>query len=529
MTPRITVWSAGKIRTQDAKAATVQAIVVHEGKIAFLGTRAAALAYAGSGAAVEDFPEAVIVPGLVDAHAHLLSLGRSLSIARLNGARTSQEAVELLEKAGPGSFQGEWLLGRGWDQNDWSSKEFPDRGLLDAKFPLHPVYLSRVDGHAAWVNAKALQAANITAHTEDPAGGRILRDAAGEPTGVLIDNAMDLVSSLIPRASDEQLRSRLTAAIERCASVGLTGIHDAGMEWAAFMQLQEWDARAELKIRIYAMADGQGADAPAYLKAGVFEGKKLRMRAVKLVADGALGSRGAALHAPYADEPAQSGLLLLTREELQQKARAFADKGFQVAIHAIGDKTNTLVIDVLSELEKNKPGGRHRVEHAQILRKEDVPRFAASNLIASFQPTHATSDMPWAAARVGEERLKFAYAWRALLDTGAHVAFGSDFPVEDPEPLAGLYSARTRQDPLGKPEGGWHPEQRVSAEEALAAFTSGSAYAEFAEERRGALSLGMDADFVVLSVDPISATPAELLKGKVKATVVGGAEVFRAP
>lgn len=316
--------------------------------------------------------------------------------------------------------------------------------------------------------------------------------------------------------------------MDRCVAVGLTGMHDAGMEWSAFVTLQSWDAANALKLRIYAMADGQGADSADYLKAGHFEGKLLRLRAVKFLADGALGSRGAALHAPYSDEPSQSGLLLLTREELEQKTKQFADKGFQVAIHAIGDRANTTVIDVLSALEKSRPGSRHRVEHAQILRGDDVPRFAAAGLIASFQPTHATSDMPWAAARVGEARLEYAYAWRSLLDSGAHIAFGSDFPVEDPEPLAGLYSARFRQDPSGKPEGGWHPEQRVSGEEALAAFTTGAAYAEFAEERRGTLAEGMDADFVVLSVDPVTASAAELLKAKVRATIVAGVERFRA-
>ncbi len=523
---RTTVWSARAIRTQDPKAPSVEALVVRDGKILFIGARAAALDFAGSDAAVEDFADATIVPGLVDAHAHLLSLGRSLSIARLNSARNEAEAVDLVQAQ---YAQGEWLLGRGWDQNDWTSKEFPGRALLDAKFPSQPVYLSRIDGHAAWVNGEALRRAGITAQTKDPAGGRILRDGAGEPTGVLIDNAMDLVSVKLPPATNEQLQARLKAAIDRCVSVGLTGIHDAGMEWAAFMQLQAMDATSSLPMRIYARADGQGPDAPDFFAGGLFEGKMLRLRAVKFLADGALGSRGAALHAPYSDEPSQSGLLLLSRDELEKRTRAFANKGFQVAIHAIGDKANTTVIDVLTLLEQSRPGSRHRVEHAQILRADDVKRFATGGLIASFQPTHATSDMPWAAARVGEERLKYAYAWRSVLDTGAHIAFGSDFPVEEPEPLAGLYAARFRQDALGKPEGGWHPEQRVTGEEALAAFTTGSAWAEFAEARRGTLAVGMDADFVVLSVDPVTAPASELLKAKVKVTVIAGVDVFRGP
>ncbi len=522
---RTTVWSAGAIRTQDAKAPGVEAIVVRDGKILFIGNREAALDFAGKDAQVEHFDGDVIIPGLVDSHGHLLSLGRSLAIANLGPARSAEEAVALVTDS---SAQGEWLLGRGWDQNDWSSKEFPNRALLDAKFPTRPVLLFRVDGHAAWVNAEALGRAGITAATPDPAGGRILRDKAGEPTGVLIDNAIDLVNRKVPAPTPEQLAQRLQAAIAKCVSVGLTGIHDAGMEWATFMQLQQLDRTSALDLRIYAMADGQGDEAKDFLDHGLFEGKLLRLRAVKLVADGALGSRGAALHFPYSDEPTQSGLLLLSPDELKKRATAFAAKGFQVAVHAIGDKANTTVLDVLGGLERQRPNSRHRVEHAQVLMFADVKRFAGQGVIASFQPTHATSDMPWAVDRVGEDRLKYAYAWRSVLDSGAHVAFGSDFPVEEPDPLRGIYAARFRQDAKGNPPNGWHPEQRLSGVEALAAFTTGSAFAEFAEERRGTLSVGMDADFVVLSVDPVTATAEQLLGARVVATVIAGRVVFRA-
>lgn len=523
---RTVVWSAKSIRTQDPASPSVEALVVRDGKVVFTGPRAAAVAFAGADAEVEDFADATIVPGLVDAHAHLASLGRSLSVVSLNQARSADEAIDLVA-ANP-TPQGDWIVGRGWDQNDWPSKQFPTREALDAKFPNTPVYLVRVDGHAAWVNGAALQRAGITRATKDPAGGRILRDAStGEPSGVVVDNAMDAVVAKIPAATDEQIRARLNAAMQKCVSVGLTGMHDAGMEWAVFMQLQHLDATTSLPLRIYAMADGQGTDSADYLAGGPFEGRKLRLRAVKFLADGALGSRGAALHAPYADEPSQSGLLLLKPDELKTRAQAYADKGFQVAIHAIGDKANTAVLDVLSELEAAKPGRRHRVEHAQILKADDVPRFAKAHVLASFQPTHATSDMPWAGARVGEERLTFAYAWRSVLDTGAHVAFGSDFPVEEPDPLAGLYAARFRMDAKGAPAGGWHPEQKVTGEEALAAFTTGSAYAEFAEGRRGVLKEGMDADFVVLSVDPVTAEAPALLQAKVLATVVAGDAVYR--
>jgi len=516
------------VRTLDPARPTAEALVVRDHKIAFVGTKKEALAFAGGDAAVEEWTTSTVVPGLVDSHGHLASLGRALSVVSLEAARSEDDAVGLALQAGPGAHQGEWLVGRGWDQNDWTVRRFPTRASLDAKFPGTPVFFTRVDGHAAWVNGEALQRAGITRATRDPEGGRILRDDAGEPTGVLVDNAMDLVAAKLPEPSREVQQRRLKVALETCARLGLTGVHDAGMDLATFRLLQSWDMLGVLPLRIYAMADGQGAQAEEYLGLGPFKGLHLEMRAVKLLADGALGSRGAALSAPYSDEPAQSGLLLLSKEVLEEKARAFAERGFQVAVHAIGDRANSEVLDVLEALEKRSPGGRHRVEHAQLLSAADLPRFAKSGLVASFQPTHATSDMPWAEARVGKDRLAFAYAWRSVLDTGAHLAFGSDFPVEDPNPLWGLYAARTRQDRDGKPEGGWLPAQRVTGEEALAGFTTGAAWASFAEDHRGRLSPGFDADFVILPVDPVADPPKALLDAKVQVTFVDGVDVYRA-
>jgi hypothetical protein len=281
-----------------------------------------------------------------------------------------------------------------------------------------------------------------------------------------------------------------------------------------------------LPVRLYVMADGQGEDAEQYLGLGPFSGRRLEMKAVKLVMDGALGSRGAALLAPYSDEPSQQGLLLLTPEEFEKRARAFSERGFQVAVHAIGDRANSVVIELLGKLD---PKLRHRVEHAQVLTADDIGKFAKFGLIASFQPTHATSDMPWATARLGPERIRFAYAWKSVLDTGAHVAFGSDFPVEDPNPMLGLYAARTRQDEKGNPPGGWMPEQVLTGDQALAGFTTDAAYAAFAEDRRGMLKAGFDADFVVLPVDPVSDEPKSLLGATVQITVVDGLDVYRAP
>ena len=520
------VFVARRVRTMDAARPTAEAIAWRHGKIVAVGDKRVVLDAAGPGAIVETFADSVIVPGLVDAHAHLASLGRSLSVISLLEVTSEAQAVQRVKAAPPGAFQGEWLMGRGWDQNDWAVQQYPTKASLDALHPTTPVFLVRVDGHAAWVNSEALRRAGITAATTDPPGGRIMRDETGEPTGVLIDNAMDAITAKIPAPSEGEVQLRLKVALETCARLGLTQVHDAGMDLRTFRQLQQWDMLGGLPVRLYVMADGQGDEAEQYLGLGTFTGRRLEMRAVKLLIDGALGSRGAALQAPYTDEPSQRGLLLLSPEVFEQKAKTFAERGFQVAVHAIGDRANTVVLDALAKLD---PKLRHRVEHAQVLTADDVPKFAKYGIIASFQPTHATSDMPWALARLGPGRLRFAYAWKSVLDTGAHVAFGSDFPVEDPNPLLGLYAARTRQDIKGLPAGGWMPEQVLTGDQALAGFTTGAAYAAFAEDRRGMLKEGFDADFVVLPVDPVSDAPSSLLSAKVQVTVVDGVDVYRAP
>lgn len=528
-----TVYLAKRIRTMDATHPIAEAVAIRDGKILAVGQREEVMAAAGDDPRVVDVGTAIIVPGLQDAHGHLAHLGRSLTVTSLEGARSVEEVVARLRAAEPESFQGDWLIARGWDQNDWPAAHgaFPDRAVLDAAFPTTPVFLTRVDGHAAWVNGAALVRAGLSARTPDPEGGRLLRRPDGTLTGVLIDNAIPLVESKLPPLTDEQLQKRLVMALRKLASEGITTFHDAGIDLRTFEQLQRWDALGALPIRVYAMAEAQGGEGAQYLGRGTYSGRMLEMRAAKLYADGALGSRGAALHAPYADDPGNTGLLLLRPEELQQKVDVFMARGFQVCIHAIGDRANTLALDVLERAMAEVPdnAGRHRIEHAQVLRREDVPRLAKLGVVASMQPSHATSDMAWAEARLGPERIRGAYAWRSILDSGAALAFGSDFPIEEPDPLAGIYAARTRQDAEGRPAGGWHPEQRITGEEALYAFTVGAAYASFAEDRRGALRPGMDADFTVLSVDPVEDDPKALLSGKVLKTVVAGVEIYSAP
>ena len=525
-----TVYVARRVRTLDAERPMAEALSVRAGKVLAVGTRDEVLAAAGAGARVVDLGDATVVPGLTDAHGHLSGLGASLAGVQLQGTASRDEVLSRVASAPATARQGDWLLGQGWDQNDWPEKSFPGRAELDAKYPNTPVVLDRIDGHAMWVNGEALRRAKITKDTPDPAGGRILRGPDGEPTGILVDNAMNLVGAVIPPPTDAQLEARLAAALARCAEVGLTGVHDAGMDLRTFRLLQRWDKEGRLPLRVYAMAEGQGADREAYLKEGPFQGRMLTLRSVKLLVDGALGSRGAALHAPYSDEPGHRGLLVLSPEDYEARVKAFMERGFQVSTHAIGDRANTLVLDTL--LRQAEATGtrhlRHRVEHAQVMRLEDIARMGKNGFVASMQPTHATSDMPWAEARVGPERIQGAYAWRKLKEAGAPLAFGSDFPVERPDVLLGLYAARTRQDAEGQPPGGWYPAQRLSGEETLEAFTVGAAQAAFAENERGRLKPGMDADFVAFSVDPVDAPPAELLTAQVKLTVVAGAEAHAA-
>ncbi|MDC0710960.1 amidohydrolase [Stigmatella sp. ncwal1] len=527
----VTVYVAQQVRTLDPERPRAEALAIRGGKVLAVGSRQEVLAAAGGDARVVDLGGATVVPGLTDAHGHLAALGRGLATVRLLETRSRAEVLERLAAAPASAYQGDWLIGGGWDQNDWPEKAFPDRAELDARWPSTPVSLGRVDGHALWVNGEALRRAGITRDTKDPEGGRILRGPGGEPTGVLVDNAMDLVSAVIPPPTDKQFEAQLAAALARCAQGGMTGVHDAGMDLRTFRLLQRWDAAGRLPLRIYAMADGQGADQEAYLAQGTFQGDRLTMRAVKLSADGALGSRGAALHAPYSDEAGHRGLLLLTPEQYEARVRAFTARGFQVATHAIGDRANTLVLDTLLKVvgPEGVRAGRHRVEHAQVMRLEDIQTLGAHGFIASVQPTHATSDMPWAETRVGPERIQGAYAWQRLKAAGATLALGSDFPVERPDMLAGLYAARTRQDAEGHPPGGWFPAQRLSGEEALEGFTLGAAFAAFAEASRGPLKPGMDADFVALSVDPVDAPAQELLTAQVRLTVVAGTEVYPAP
>jgi len=505
------------------------AVLAKDGKIAFVGDSSRARRLAG-GAKRIDLAGAFVFPGWADAHGHLLGLGKSLEVANLRGAADAADAARRIADLASKLPAGSWVEGRGWDQNLWPGKSFPDARDLDAVVSTRPVAARRVDGHAFWVNTPALSAAGIGKETPDPDGGRILRRSDGTPSGVLVDNAMDLLDKVIPSASPADAARRFAAAGRACVRVGLTQVQDASgyaaQEIAALERLAEEGA---LPLRVYATVSPEPAALAASFAKGVQVGggsRFLTVRAIKAYADGALGSRGAALFADYADEPGKRGLLVTPADRLEEIARDARKNGWQLWIHAIGDRGNRISLDAFRKAAgaSASDGGRWRprIEHAQVVAPDDVPRFGRENVIASMQPVHATSDMPWAEARVGARRIAGAYAWRSLKSAGARLAGGSDFPVESENPLHGFYSAVTRKDLAGRPAGGWRASERLTRAEALALFTSDAAWAAFEEGSRGKIAEGFAADLTVFANDPMTAPEAEIPNIPVVLTVVNG-------
>lgn len=506
------------------------AILVKNGVVAFVGNEAEARA-AAPGAKVVDLAGTVLVPGLTDAHGHLRSLGALRRMIDCRGL--SKEEILLRVRAlSASAAKGTWIRGRAWDQNRWSDASFPTAADLEPASPKIPVVLSRVDGHAIWVNGAALRAAGVTKATPDPPGGRIERLKDGLPAGVLVDNAMDLVLRAIPAPGQDEIRKDFLAGLEAFAKVGLTGIGEAsGSTRVDLAILEKLGRDGKLPIRVYATVSPTDLD--AWVARGPLEAGRLTVRAVKVYADGAMGSRGAALLADYSDDPGNRGLDVTPPEEIERLAEKAFRGGFQIWTHAIGDRAVKTTLDAYERaLATVKPvDPRPRIEHAQNVAPEDVPRFAKLGVIASMQPTHATSDMAWIEARLGRNRIGESYAWRTLLKAGARLAGGSDCPVESERPLLEVYAAVTRQDVSGKPPGGWRPEEELGRAEALRLLTSDNAYAEFAEKRRGRIEPGFDADFTVLDREIFApGTPAaEILKAKIVMTVVGGEIVYRMP
>ncbi len=523
-----TLVTADVVLTMDPGAPRAEALVLDGDRIDFVGSLVDARRHAGPDAQVEAFPGATVVPGLVDTHAHLTGLGKALAEVDLAGATSVEEAVARVVGAAANLPPSVPVEGRGWDQNDWPGGEFPDHRPLTAAFPDRPVVLRRVDGHALWVNAAALTLGGIDRRTPEPAGGRIVRDEGGEPTGVLVDAAMALVTARLPPPTPGQIRLWIEAAVATCHAVGLTGMHDAGTSAVQLAVLEHMAAEGALPLRVHVMLDADDPAAFARLDRPPVSGPFLSVRGFKIFADGALGSRGAHLSAPYADASETRGLALIDPVKLRSWVRRAAEAGYQVGVHAIGDAAAHEVLTVYGEILKPGDDRRFRLEHAQIVAPADQAEMARLGVIAAVQPTHATSDMDWAERRLGPERIRWAYAWRSLRSAGARLALGSDFPVERPAVVDGLLAAITRQDATGRPTGGWYPEERLTPEEALAGFTTDAAYAGFVETRRGRLAPGLDADLTVLGAEPGRASPAEVRAKGVRATIVAGRVVYRA-
>jgi predicted amidohydrolase YtcJ len=500
-------------------------LAVRGGRIAYLGPDAGADRLRGPKTRVIDLAGRAVTPGLIDAHSHLVGLGQALQEVDLTGTATYKEIVRKVREAASKVPAGTWVRGRGWDQNDWPEKQFPTHEELSAAVPDHPVWLTRVDGHAALVNARAMQVLGIDASIKDPSGGRFLRGGDGRPTGVLIDNAMGVVEGRMPDASVEDRQRALRLAARHCVELGLTTVTDMGIGDADYRAYSALRKAGELPLRAALFLTDDARLLTHWFERGpeIDPGARLLVRGVKMYIDGALGSRGAALVEPYSDDPGNLGLLVSTGDHLEDVSRRALAAGFQVGIHAIGDRGGLVVLDAMERAFGGpKPEARFRVEHAQVMRPEDLQRMSRLGVIASMQPTHATSDMPWAGDRVGERRLAGAYAWRKVLNAGGRLALGSDFPVESADPRLGLYAAVTRQDLQGKPPGGWLPGERLTREEALRGFTLDAAWSLFLEKEVGSLEVGKRADLVVFARDPMTVPEAEIPKAEIDFTIVEG-------
>jgi predicted amidohydrolase YtcJ len=515
----------GDLWTMDPQHPRAAAVAWRGDQIVAVGDDAQIRALAGSSTRVIDLHGRSATPGLIDAHCHLYGLGGDLEHVSVRDLTSEAATIAVVAAAAKSRPASQWLIGRGWDQNRWPGQQFPTRKALDAAVGDRPVVLERIDGHAIWVNSVALREAGITRATKDPAGGKILRDAAGEPTGVLLDNAEALVFAKEPPASPELRAQRLRAAAQVAIAAGLTAVHEMGIEEETAEAYRALAAAHQLPLRVHAYLSAPASldrfKTPPATPTGRFV-----MRGVKFYADGALGSRGARLYAPYSDDPKNTGLWRTDPAALARGVDAAVAGGWEVAIHAIGDAGVGAVLDAYLAAEKAHPGDhRLRIEHTQVIAPRDVSRMVEAHAIASMQPTHATSDMPWAEARLGPERILGAYAWRTMLEHHIPFAAGSDFPVEQVSPILGLYAAVTRQDARGMPAGGWYPAQRMTLSETIEAFTHGAAYAEGAEDSRGVLAAGRHADLTVFSGKLLP--DRSLLDLRVDYTIVDGEIVYQ--
>lgn len=520
-----------RIYTADAARPLAEAIAIAGGRLQFVGSMVEAMALRGPTTKLIDAGGRTLIPGMTDAHAHLYGLGVTLRQVDLTGTRSYDEVIARVVAKAATLPKGTPVLGRGWDQNDWSDTRLPVDTALSAATPDHPVVLERVDGHALLVNAVALAKAGITADTKDPQGGRILRDAKGAATGVFVDNAQRLMAPAEKGGDAMNPREVLRSAVREANRWGLTSVHEMGVSPETIGTYEAAGAAGELTVRSYVMVSGDSSSLAWAFGRGprsaLFDGR-LWVRGIKLYGDGALGSRGAALLDPYSDDPQNNGLLVMQPSWIQGVSERALRSGWQVATHAIGDRANRLALDAYAAALKAVPHADHRfrIEHAQIIHHDDIGRFASLGVIPSMQASHQTSDMYWAGNRLGTERLRGAYAWRSLLATGVIIPNGSDFPVEMVNPLISFHAAIARQDASDFPVGGWYPEQKMTRDEALRSMTLWPATAAFQESVLGSLTAGKYADFVLLDQDIMRVAPELVLQTRVLQTWVGGVKVY---
>lgn len=510
-----------KVYTVNESFDTAEAFVVKDNRIVEVGTTAA-LQNKYAPAEIFEAGGATIVPGLIDAHAHLYNLGSGLQQVDLVGTKSYKEVLERVV-AFQKEKQSEFIRGRGWDQNDWEVKEFPTKKELDSLFPNTPVSLRRIDGHAMIVNSKALEMAGITADTKMDGGEVILID--GEPSGLLVDTPMQLVAAIIPNPTRKLAETALLDASKICMELGLTTINEAGANRYIIEMMDSLQQAGDMKLRVYAMIANYERNLNYYFNKGIVKTDYLNVRSVKIWGDGALGSRGAAMREEYSDQPGQYGAMIVTEEEMAQLAKRIVDAGYQMNTHAIGDSANISVLRVYTDALKDVPDPRWKVEHAQIVTPSDFDYFS-EKILPSVQPTHATSDMYWAEDRVGPDRIKGAYSFKTLLNKSGIVALGTDFPVERVNPMHTFYAAVARKDLDHYPDGGFRKAEGLTREETLRGMTIWAAYSNFEENEKGSIEPGKFADFVVLNKDIMKCPEDDIPKIKVLGTYIGGEKVF---